>query len=129
MAYLVQPIRSFSEMAPPYYWLAYEHTGQAAASVIYLALFPLVLVSLPLRDPARCREYAWLVLPFWGFMLTLAVGTAEIHARYRVMSIPFLYACMWLGRGADKGTRVRALLIWITTLIGAGVLYVVFKES
>jgi hypothetical protein len=127
LAYLGGPVRSFWELAPPHYWLSYQYIAEAAASAIYIMLFPLVLVSLPLRDRARSRDYAWLVFPFWGFILALGVGTAQIHARYRVMAIPFLCACAWLGRGAAKKARVRAAIIWGTTLVCGSVAYGVYK--
>ena len=129
VAYIVVPLRSFSQVAPPYYWLAYEVASQAAASVVFLLLFPLALVSLPLRSRALCQRHAWLVFPFWGFMVAVAVGTAELHARYRVMATPFLCACIWLGRSAGKRTLLKASILWGTTLVYAAALYVMHIAS
>lgn len=127
LGYLLQPLRSVSEIAHPYNWLSYEYVAEAAASVVYIIFFPFVILSLPLGNRLRAQRYAWLVFPFWAWVMTLAVGTVEFHARYRVMAVPFLFACMWLGRGAEKKALERVSILWVIVLVSAAVVYVVFK--
>jgi hypothetical protein len=44
------------------------------------------------------------------------------------MAIPFLCACAWLGRGAEKKALVRASLAWGATLVCASMVYGVYKS-
>lgn len=106
-------------------WYCWGNLISTTSSIIYLLYFPYVLASLiNTREEKR-----WLAfhIPFWILMTAISGGNSIIHERYRIMAIPFLWGCIWLGEECNKGQMRRAYASWIGILFSAWVFYIGYK--
>jgi len=122
MAYLIVPlprVKIDGQALLAGDWMMIQEILAASSSVLYLALFPLALVAL-YRSIAKKDSTLALVAPFWLTFITIASGTAILQARYRVMALPFLCGCIWLGRAGSRRQIAVAYGVW-TAMLGAAV--------
>jgi hypothetical protein len=99
----------------------------ALSSIMYAVLFPLVIASLWI-SVVRSRDGLALQIPFWITIIAIVVGTPLIHERYRVMAIPLLAGCMWLGRMATRRELLWSYAIWGGVLLTGGAAALAYKE-
>jgi len=122
IAYLVVPLPAF-RIPARLDWTSTQDLLACASSVLYLALLPLAIIAIKQRDAAIA-----LVAPFWLTLLTVAGGTAVLHERYRVMMVPFLCGCIWLGRIAPRRQWIVSYAAWASVLVAGAAAYVVYKH-
>ena len=103
-------------------WTSLEVLATVTASVLYTALFPLVLGSF-----RHGRAVVMFHIPFWMTMLAVASGTPLIHERYRVMAIPFFIGCAWLGRMATRRQLAWSYALWGGILLIGGTAAAAYK--
>jgi hypothetical protein len=99
-------------------WNAVQSLLVLLSSLLYIVLFPLAVASLIAAIRNNRRALA-LHLPFWITILAIASGTAVIHERYRLMSVPLFIGCVWLVRRATM-RQVRATALGWFSAIAVG---------
>jgi hypothetical protein len=100
-------------------WPAVQSLLVVLSSLLYIVLFPLAVASLIAAVRNNRRALA-LHLPFWVTILAIASGTAVIHERYRLMSIPLFIGCAWLARLATARQVRLTSLGWLSAIaVGA----------
>jgi len=109
-------------------WSRDQMLMTALSSVVYVLLFPMLLASLYGAITAR-RAGLTLQIPFWLTMFAIAAGTPLIHERYRLMAVPFLIGCIWLGRTATRREVLWSYTLWGSVLIVGGASAAIYKAQ
>ncbi len=99
------------------YWLDWQGLAAVLSSLGYALLFPLALASgiEAVRQSFRNRQSApalVLHLPFWITLAAIAIGIQFVHERYRIMALPFLVGCIWLGFSCPASLLRRVYVVW-----------------
>ncbi|HVR40618.1 MAG TPA: hypothetical protein VMU84_16100 [Thermoanaerobaculia bacterium] len=109
-------------------WWDWQGVLMDASSIIYIFIVPWVLALAIEVVRKRSIENATMFLVAFGVIYSgIVIGNQILHERYRVMSVPLLAACAWLGRDASRSSRRRALALWIFILAGAVAGYAAMK--
>lgn len=98
----------------------------AQSAFLNLLMFPFYIAGFFYFGAKRRAEvvsFYMFYITFIIMMLAIAGGNIIIHERYRLMAIPFYYACIWLSyKSVPKKLVMRAGFLWA----GICVLGVVF---
>lgn len=105
-------------------WESWQFMLMLLSSVVYLSLFPYCLASLVEAIKTRGEALA-LHIPFWITMFAIAGGNQIIHERYRLMAVPLMWGCIWLG--ARRSLVRQMYYFWFGLLLAGGVFYLLFK--
>jgi len=110
-------------------WSDWQGMMATTSALIYVALFPLVLASARLALPGGDRPAdRVLQVPFWATFAAVGGANLAIIERYRLMMIPFLMGCAWLGAtSTERLVLFRLYAAWLAVLVLAGVLFVAYK--
>jgi len=108
------------------FWSDWQNMFAALSSLLYIILFPFILASLYDMLKGK-REFMVFHIPFWFVWIAGAVGTQMIQIRYRVMAVPFLWGCIWLGRQCQRKIIYRFYLLWILILCTGVGIYAAYK--
>jgi hypothetical protein len=108
-------------------WSDWQYLATTASAVLYIVLIPLAFAAL--ASALRKKERATLVfqIPCWLLFAAVAGGNYIIQERYRLLTVLFLWGCIWLGLGTPRRTRVLAYLVWFGVLTVAAGAYVGYK--
>lgn len=133
LLYLVAPwpagLVSAADLADGY-WDAWQRLAAGTSAIVYVALFPCALASAAtlLRDRRWARGLVFHV-PMWVSLIAVAAGNIVISERYRVMVVPLLWACIWLGFASPPRMLRRAYVAWAIVLSGFAASFLAFKAG
>jgi hypothetical protein len=108
-------------------WSDWQYLAATASAVLYILLIPLAFAALASALRKKDRSILAFQIPCWLLFVAVAGGNYIIQERYRLLAVPFLWGCIWLGLGAPRRTRLLAYLVWFGILTLSAGAYVRYK--
>lgn len=111
-------------------WSAWQSLMTTSSSVIYIMLFPFVLIATinSYRNRILYPGQILLVSVFWITFASIAGGNIIIHERYRIMMTPLFIACAWLGYIEFRNNQKLIIGVsWFGLLAFFIIFYMIYK--
>ena len=109
-------------------WLDWQYLLTAISTLLYLCLIPFAIASgVEAFRRKQWQDAAVFYVPMLVLWIAIAGGNNIIQERYRIMGVPFLWACIWLGRECKWELVKRAYVLWLCLLVFAGGSFVIYK--
>jgi hypothetical protein len=108
-------------------WSDWQYLATLLSAVLYVLLFPVLLVSLYVAVTERKRPWMMIHVPLWTAYAAIAGANIIIMERYRLMMVPLLWAGIWLGWTCDRRLLARTYVAWGVVLTIGGMFFAAYK--
>lgn len=108
-------------------WSDWQALATVLSAVLYVVLFPVLLVSAYVAITERKRTWLVIHVPLWCAYAAIAGANIIIVERYRLMMVPLMWAGIWLGWSCDRRLLRRTYAWWIALLGLAATLFAAYK--
>ncbi len=108
-----------------HHWEDWQGLMNVLSTAIYIVCAPLALAAV--IESFGYNRLRALTVPFVMTWLAIAGGNVIIHERYRVMGVPLMCGCIWLGRNCDPKLIGTLYRLWMGFMLAAAFFYVSVK--
>jgi len=111
-------------------WLAWQRLCTIPTSLLMIGALPYALAGFSQALKQRKHRPAPMVLhiSFWITLLGISGGNIIIQERYRIMMMPLMFACAWLGYTSCSSRQVsRFAYPWFGLLAVGAMFYLAYK--
>jgi hypothetical protein len=108
-------------------WSDWQYLSTLLSAILYVLLFPVLLVSVYTAIAERKRGWLLIHVPFWAAFAAIAGANIIIMERYRLMMVPLMWAGIWLGWSCDRRLLARAYGCWFSLMALGGIAFAAYK--
>jgi hypothetical protein len=108
-------------------WSDWQSLAVVLSAILYVVLFPVLLVSTYVAISERKRAWSLIQVPLWCTYAAIAGANIMIVERYRLMMVLLMWAGIWLGWSCDRRVLARVYAYWLVLLAVGGTLFAAYK--